>query len=100
MNKITNFINFLTSKETNLTKTFTIKDLIESLKSNYDIDFNKTSFHRLKDKVEKAYENGNYADSHKLDIVADLKELLSDRELNYEDKKFRTSTLLELYFQI
>jgi len=77
----------------------TVKNLIETLKSNYDIDFNKTPYHRLKDKVEKACENGNYADSHKLDIASDVKELLSDHELNYEDKKFRISTLIELFFK-
>lgn len=74
----------------------TVKNLIEFLKSNFDLDFNKLSPHRLKDQAEKACEKGNYADSHKLDMASDVKELLSDHELNYEEKKFRISTIIEL----
>lgn len=74
----------------------TVKNLIEWLKSNFDLDFNKLSPNRLRDRAEKACENGDYANSHKLDIAADVKELLSDHELNYEEKKFRISTLIEM----
>lgn len=77
----------------------TVKNLIEFLKSNYNLDFNKLSPNRLKDRAEKACEFGEYADSHKLDMAADVKELLSDHELNYEEKKFRISTLIELIFK-
>jgi hypothetical protein len=74
----------------------TVKNLIEFLKSNFDLDFNKLSPNRFRDRAEKACENGDYANSHKLDITADIKELLSDHELNHEEKKFRISTLIEL----
>lgn len=77
----------------------TVKNLIEFLKSKYSLDFNKLSPNRLKDRAEKACEFGEYADSHKLDMAADVKELLSDHELNYEEKKFRISTLIELIFK-
>ena len=77
----------------------TVKNLIEFLKSKYNLDFNKLSPNRLKDRAEKACEFGEYADSHKLDMAADVKELLSDHELNYEEKKFRISTLIELIFK-
>jgi len=77
----------------------TVKNLIEFLKLKYDLDFNKLSPNRLKDRAEKACEFGEYADSHKLDMAADVKELLSDHELNYEERKFRITTLIELIFK-
>lgn len=89
-----------TSKENKLTQTKpllpTVKNLIDFLKSNFDLDFNKLSPNRFRDRAEKACENEDYSNSHKLDMTADVKEILSDYELNYEERKFRITTLIEL----
>lgn len=74
----------------------TVKNLIEFSKSKFDLDFNKLSPNRYRDRAEKACEKGDYADSHKLDMIADVKEILSDRDLNHEERKFRITTLIEL----
>lgn len=72
-----------------------IKKIIQELKS-HDIQFNKLSYHRLKDKSYEALESGDEKLSHKIDIAADLKEILSDDEYD-EDI---VETLTELYLAV
>ena len=72
-----------------------LKSVIKSIKSKYDIDFNRVSYFKLKEEALESYmkdENKSYV----LDIMADVKEILTDRNEEAETKKFLVKTLLEL----
>lgn len=73
----------------------TVKDLVIDLNKTYNIDFNKKSWHRMKDSAILAE---NDRDAYRLDLACDIKELNSDKDLNPADKKFYIETLLKEYF--
>jgi len=72
-----------------------LKIIFKELK-NHDIQFGKLSYHRLKDKAFEALEKGDDVLSHKIDIAADLKEILSDEEPNEE----KVEILTDLYLAV
>lgn len=73
----------------------TVKDLVIDLNKTYKIDFNKKSWHRMKDAAILAE---NDKDAYRLDLACDIKELNSDRDLSPVDKKFYIEVLLKEYF--
>lgn len=73
-----------------------VKKMATFLKSNYSLDFDQLPSRKLKDEVAKS---SNAVDkAYKLDIASDVKELLEDRHLNYEDRDFRIKALVEQFF--
>lgn len=75
-----------------------IKKMTTLLKSNHELDFDKLSSYRLKDESLKASSHDNSSLAYKLDIASDIKELLGDRSLPFEDRDFRIGVLLEQFF--
>lgn len=73
-----------------------VKKMATFLKSNYQLDFDQLPSRKLKDEVAKASNSVDKA--YKLDIASDIKELLEDRHLNYEDRDFRIEALVEQFF--
>lgn len=68
------------------------KRIEKDLKRN-GVDFRRLSYHRLKDQAFAALESGDSKLSHKIDIAADMKEVLL--EDNPDEDKFEI--LAELY---
>ena len=77
-----------------------IKTIVSTLRSEYNLDFNKLSWHRLKDEEEEAYKNKKFSCSYRLAIAADIKQLISDKTLHHEDRNFYISTLTEEFLKV
>lgn len=77
-------------------KVTTIKEMILMLKTLFNIDFNKTPYHRLIDESVQAFNNNDLEGSNRLYIAADIKELLTDYISEREDRNFKINSLLEL----
>lgn len=75
-----------------------IENKIENFFCEIGLSFKKLSYHRLKDNSIEYYNKGNYKTSAKIDIAADIKEVLPAK-MDSKTKNERLNDLFELFNQ-
>lgn len=95
--QVNNLLPFSQEKTVSLKNS--LKIFKKEIRNSYNIDFDKIPLKKLRVEIEKAYKNNDEIAAYKLDVAADIKELMSDNSLDSQDFNFYIDSLLTFFFK-